>query len=96
MPKEVIRSKYEGNSDNPEPVIRVGWSKEQGHVDVASVSLDPKQGLSFYDEDVKQWVTFDKRDFLENGWFVQLDRNGINKMIKALRTARDQAFGKDE
>lgn len=30
------------------------------------------------------------------GYHVQLDRNGINDMIRKLRRARDQAYGKDE
>jgi hypothetical protein len=31
-----------------------------------------------------------------NGWYVQLDRNEINRLIRVLRRARDQAFGHDE
>jgi hypothetical protein len=30
------------------------------------------------------------------GQFVTLDRDGINKAIRMLRRARDQAFGRDE
>ena len=29
------------------------------------------------------------------GWFADLDRAGINQLIRALRKARDQAFGSD-
>jgi hypothetical protein len=29
------------------------------------------------------------------GWFVNLDRASINRLIRALRKARDQAFGAD-
>jgi hypothetical protein len=32
----------------------------------------------------------------EYGWFVDLDRHRINQLIRVLRRARDQAFGKDE
>lgn len=32
----------------------------------------------------------------ERGWWVDLDRAMINKLIKVLRRARDQAFGADE
>jgi hypothetical protein len=32
----------------------------------------------------------------ERGWFVYLDRSAINKLIKTLRRARDQAYGSDE
>jgi hypothetical protein len=31
-----------------------------------------------------------------SGWHVDLDRAGVNRLIRVLRTARDQAFGKDE
>jgi hypothetical protein len=30
-----------------------------------------------------------------SGWFVTLDRDGINRAIRALRKARDSAFGAD-
>lgn len=30
------------------------------------------------------------------GWSVELDRASINRLIKVLRRARDQAFGADE
>lgn len=30
------------------------------------------------------------------GWHVTLDREGINRLIRVLRRARDQAFGRDE
>lgn len=29
------------------------------------------------------------------GWYVTLDRDAINRTIRALRKARDQAFGAD-
>ncbi len=31
-----------------------------------------------------------------NGWFASLDRQGCNNLIKYLRRARDQAYGRDE
>lgn len=31
-----------------------------------------------------------------DGLYVDLSRDGINRLIKTLRKARDQAFGKDE
>lgn len=31
-----------------------------------------------------------------NGWFLDLDRETINRLIKALRRARDTVFGADE
>lgn len=32
---------------------------------------------------------------LERGWFKDLNRDEINRLITVLRRARDQAFGKD-
>lgn len=29
------------------------------------------------------------------GWFVTLDRDGANRLIRAVRRARDEAFGAD-
>lgn len=31
-----------------------------------------------------------------NGYWVQLDRRAVNELIRKLRRARDQAFGRDE
>lgn len=36
------------------------------------------------------------KDDPEDGWYVDLNRAEINRLIKALRTARDQAYGRDE
>lgn len=33
---------------------------------------------------------------VERGWFINLGRSQINDLIRALRRARDQAFGADE
>lgn len=37
-----------------------------------------------------------ERHTAEHGWFADLDRGQINYMIRLLRRARDQAFGRDE
>lgn len=31
-----------------------------------------------------------------DGWHADLDRAGVNRLIRTLRRARDQAFGRDE
>ena len=42
-------------------------------------------------------INLDKEQYTpERGWFVFLDRNKINQLIKVLRKARDQAYGADE
>lgn len=30
-----------------------------------------------------------------SGWYIHLDRDGVNRLIRTLRKARDQAFGSD-
>ena len=81
MPKELIfqHTKF-GDPDTSRPVTRVGWSRETGHVELATimpdgVPLDPGPEA--------------------NGWFVQLEREDINRLIRLLRKARDAAFGAD-
>jgi hypothetical protein len=32
----------------------------------------------------------------EAGWYIDLDRAAINRLIRVLRRARDQALGRDE
>jgi hypothetical protein len=80
MPKEFITDSLERDEFEPSG-LRIGWSKETGHVQVATVGPDEYE-LEPTPEG--------------NGWFVTLDRAGINRAIRALRQARDDAFGKDE
>ena len=60
--------------------VKVGWTKGLAHVEVAVVH---------------------HRDGAEGGeldpdcWHSQLDRDGLNRLIKTLRKARDDAYGKD-
>lgn len=82
MPKELIYQNEEYR-DHPDarPAVRVGWSREVGHVEIATIMPDDSV-LEPTPEG--------------NGWFVQLTRREINEMIRVLRKARDQAFGRDE
>lgn len=63
--------------------LEVGWVPEK-YVQVATTNAHSK-------------LTIDEGGTLEafNGWHVTLDRNGINRAIRALRKARDAAFGAD-
>ena len=79
MPKEIIRDKYE-TDPGVCASIEVGWSRDD-HVQLGTIVLDVA------DQRV--------RDVSKDGMYVQLDRTGINRLIRALRKARDQAFGPD-
>lgn len=85
MPKELIRDLYYDHDDDAvsegsQAALRVGWSKEASHVEIATIAPDD-QRLEPTPEG--------------NGWFVQLDRAGLNRAIRVLRQARDDAYGKD-
>jgi len=62
------------------PRARVSWSKEGEYLQIATVE----------DDGVVLEPTPEG-----NGWFVTLDRKGANDLIRALRRARDGAFGAD-
>ena len=86
MPKEFIYDQdladYDDISDTYQ--VRVGWSKETGAVQIATLS------------DLKVPVERAKGVVDGNGFYVNLNRQGINDLIRVLRKARDQAYGKDE
>ena len=64
--------------------VCVQYSHDQGvQVGVQQATSDPKvDGLPTYDAD--------------NGRWSDLDRKGCNALIRAMREARDKAFGRDE
>lgn len=101
MPKEYINNRYYGQTARShdgcdtkgeqhcppdcagtlvaldDSAVKVGWSKEAEHVEVAVVH---------------------NRDGGDDGltdWHAQMDRNGLNRLIRTLRKARDDAFGAD-
>lgn len=66
------------------PVLRralvVGWSKETGYVEIGLNELDVST----------------QNGSLNRGMYASFDRAGLNRLIKMLRKARDDAFGRDE
>lgn len=98
MPKEITYSdqpeyvlRPDGSEINPVeaagqslPVLRraviVGWSKETGHVEIGVNALEIATQHGSYD----------------SGMFATFDRAGINRLIRTLRKARDDAYGRDE
>jgi hypothetical protein len=80
MPVEYVRSS-ENLSEESEVLVKVAWGRE--YVQVASVG--------------RATVTHDALEIPEgDGWYVTLDRRGINELIRNLRRARDRAYGRDE
>jgi len=91
MPKEVIRSVMDAPVVLPEGVaiedqpanepFRVEVGWSRERGDVSIATIDPS-----------------KPEIGEpyQGFYVWLDRKGINDLIRNLRRARDQAFGRDE
>jgi hypothetical protein len=90
MPKEITESRFYGQEivdhSTGLPVetectyAHVGWTKDLAHVELAVLNRDEPE----FPGDTRR------------GWFVQLDRPGINHLIRSLRKARDQAYGRDE
>lgn len=68
------------------PIVDVRWGREQGYVQVVTKAEDAWGG---------RWSE-DEGSHFTDGMFVDLDRTGINRLIRNLRRARDQAFGRDE
>lgn len=83
MPVEYVRSSdFDPEEDEAEVLVKVAW-KDDCYVQVASVA--------------RAAVTHEPVEIPEgDGWYVDLDRRGINQLIKNLRKARDRAFGRDE
>lgn len=80
MPKEMVLSS--GFNEDVTRGLRteVRWSRD-GYVQVATVADEMPAASGTGSGE---------------GWFVDLDRKGCNDLIRHLRRARDQAFGRDE
>lgn len=92
MPKEVVYSEHTpyGDDDSRRSIIEVQWNREPaGHVQVATLGVDgatlePRPCVS------------ESGEPHSGGIYLSLDRDGCNRLIKNLRRAREQAFGRDE
>ena len=91
MPKEsVYGSQDPFETDGPGvSIVEVRWGRETGDVQVVSKAVRRA--------DLGPLVESDPGSIhYTNGFYVDLDRRGINDLIRHLRRARDQAFGRDE
>jgi hypothetical protein len=88
MPKEMIRDLVELYD------VHVGWEREK----YVQVGVETSDGRSIADHLTMENGGDDEpttpADF--KGLWGTLDRTGCNRLIRVLRHARDQAFGKDE
>lgn len=82
MPAEVINA-----ANTPYMRARVEWGRDKKvqvgaiyHPDADHAKGSPECACDYHD-----W----------EGVYVELDRTGCNRMIRALRKARDQAYGQD-
>lgn len=91
MPSETIRSRHEVD-DGAGPYLNIGWGRDAEYVQIGTEVPEGEGKLQTRGE--QGWVDVDSVGGV--GWFVQLDRDGINRAIRTLRRARDQAFGRDE
>lgn len=87
MPKEVVYGEMLSETELGEkPIVEVGWNREGGYVQIVSKVISVIGGRLAEDEGIHY----------TDGIFVNLDRRGINALIRNLRRARDQAYGRDE
>lgn len=88
MPKEYIvtrstRRRTDQHGGLTE-AVRIGWSPDC-NVQIATVLMAPTDGA----------LAVQITNPCDQGQFVDLDRESINRLIRTLRTARDKAFGAD-
>ena len=85
MPKEVVHTCEQFSGEYPAETLiaETCWSREAEYVQLATTRVN-----TMTHERITATV--------DGGWFVNLDRRGINDLIRNLRRARDQAFGRDE
>ena len=72
---------YENYSTLPARVVSVSWGRDS-HVTVGAHECVSEEQSG--------------NEIIESGFHVSLDRDQVNNVIRALRKARDQAFGRDE
>lgn len=86
MPKEIVRAPQDLTEDGAYTVVEIGWSREAGHVQLITKATNEFGHRMVEDEGIHY----------TDGMYTSLDRRGINDLIRHLRRARDQAFGRDE
>lgn len=104
MPKEVIYAEHlpYGDADPARSVIEISWSREASHVQMATKCVHAADHTAFVHPSFYEYLKPLSEDerlgvlSMMAGLYATLDRDGINSIIRVLRKARDQAFGRDE
>lgn len=71
------------------PIVDVRWNREGGYVQIVTKVTDAEGGRFMGDD-------YGDEPHFTDGMYVDLSRQAINRLIRNLRRARDQAFGRDE
>lgn len=90
MPKEAVYGEQmQATSESAPivPIVEVRWGRDGGYVQVVSKATDASDGRFAGDSEETHFT---------DGYHVDLSRHAINDLIRHLRRARDQAFGRDE
>lgn len=77
-------------------IAKVGWSPDRdgdgsGYVQLATIATDSR----FRWEMVVENPEHPEAGGMFDGFYVTLDREAVNRLIRALRKARDAAYGAD-
>ncbi len=85
MPKEIVHDSGQYSEAYPTQgcIAEVRWNRDSEYVQLATVLVETVDHSPVARE-------------VQGGWYLNLSRTGINDLIRHLRRARDQAFGRDE
>lgn len=87
MPKETIACTPTSNT------VAVAWGKDMSQVQISTANPDRLVASTVERVGHGGTVTVSEAPF--DGWHADLDRESLNRLIRVLRRARDQAFGRD-
>lgn len=95
MPKETIAVVRRGDCPAPNDV-EVRWHRDAEMVHIVTSCPERLVSATVLRHPVPEdpGPTDEGQPF--GGWMSELDRHAINKLIRVLRQARDQTFGRDE
>ena len=102
MPRERIYGEDVPFTDDSSvrTLIDLSWSRDAGHVQLGTIAVDASTGdsLNIVERFGSISVPAEEHECpsISGGLYLQLNREAINRLIRQLRRARDQAFGRDE